>query len=79
VKLWKMISVSSVVTTEEYEEGQHDAAEPQEDGLIASFNEHEDSVYSVAWGDAWVFGSLSYDGKFVVNQVPSAEKYSILL
>ena len=80
VKLWKMISVSSVVTSEEYleaESGQE--AEPQEDGLIQTYTEHDDSIYSVAWGDAWVFASLSYDGKLVVNQVPSAEKYSILL
>ena len=39
-----MISVSSVVTTEEYEEGQDDAGEPQEDGLVASFTEHEDHI-----------------------------------
>jgi len=77
VKLWKMISVSSVVTNEEYEENPE--GEVAEDGLIATFSDHDDSVYSVAWGDAWVFASLSYDGRMVVNQVPSAEKYSILL
>ena len=42
--------------------------EVAEDGLIATFSDHDDSVYSVAWGDAWVFASLSYDGRMVVNQ-----------
>ena len=44
-----------------------------------TYDEHEDSVYSVAWGDAWAFASLSYDGKLAVNLVPSEEKYAILL
>lgn len=44
-------------------------------------DEHEDSVYSVAWSsaDAWVYASLSYDGRVLVSHVPSAEKYKILL
>ena len=47
----------------------------------SSFDEHEESVYSVAWSacDAWVFASLSYDGRVVINHVPSTEKYKILL
>lgn len=38
-------------------------------------------VYSVSWSaaDAWIFASLSYEGKVAVNHVPSAEKYKILL
>jgi len=44
----------------------------QEDSLIKTFEEHEDSVYSVAWGAAttWLFASLSYDGRVVINYVP---------
>lgn len=44
----------------------------QEDALIKTFEEHEDSVYSVAWGAAttWLFASLSYDGRVVINYVP---------
>jgi hypothetical protein len=39
--------------------------------LIKSFEEHEDSVYSIAWGSStWVFASLSYDGRVVINRVP---------
>ncbi|XP_050402615.1 EARP and GARP complex-interacting protein 1 [Patella vulgata] len=51
------------------------------DGVIATYEEHEDSVYAVAWStaDPWVFASLSYDGRLVVNRVPRAEKYKILL
>ena len=48
--------------------------------MIAVYEEHEDSVYSVKWSstDAWVFASLSYDGRLVINHVPTNEKYSIL-
>jgi WD40 repeat protein len=51
-----------------------------DDGVIAVYEEHEDSVYAVRWStaDAWVFASLSYDGRFVINHVPSNEKYAIL-
>lgn len=50
------------------------------DEVIAKFEEHEDSVYSVVWStaDAWVFASLSYDGRLVLNHVPPQEKFSIL-
>jgi len=45
------------------------------------FDEHDDSVYSVAWSasDPWLFASLSYDGRVVVNRVPNPIKYKILL
>jgi WD40 repeat protein len=51
------------------------------DGLIRRFEEHEDSCYSCCWSsmDAWIFASVSYDGKLVVNRVPGEEKYRILL
>jgi len=53
----------------------------QSDGLVSVFDQHEDSVYSCAWSpaDPWVFLSLSYDGRAVVNNVPRDEKYKILL
>ncbi|KAL8600756.1 hypothetical protein ACOMHN_055951 [Nucella lapillus] len=55
--------------------------EPPTDGVIATYEEHEDSVYAVDWStaDPWVFASLSYDGRLVINRVPRAEKYKILL
>lgn len=48
---------------------------------VRTFDEHEESVYSLAWSasDAWVLASLSYDGQVVLNHVPSTEKYKILL
>lgn len=46
-----------------------------------SRHEHMDSVGAIAWGaaDAWIYASASYDGKVVLNHVPSKEKYRILL
>lgn len=56
-------------------------SKPDADVRVRAFDEHEESVYSVAWSacDAWVFVSLSYDGRVVLNHVPSTEKYKILL
>lgn len=44
------------------------------DQLAASFSDFEDSVYGLAWSaiDPWVFASLSYDGRVVVEVVPDA-------
>ncbi|KYN98020.1 hypothetical protein PGSY75_1221600 [Plasmodium gaboni] len=49
--------------------------------LIKTYTDHEDSVYKGCWSktDAWVFSSLSYDGKCVVHGVPIEQKYKILL
>ena len=52
------------------------------DALIKVYNDdHEESVYGAAWSamDAWVFATLSYEGRLVINSVPTAEKYKILL
>uniref|UniRef100_A0A803K266 EARP-interacting protein homolog n=1 Tax=Xenopus tropicalis TaxID=8364 RepID=A0A803K266_XENTR len=55
--------------------------EPLQDSVIATYEEHEDSVYAVEWSsaDPWLFASLSYDGRLVINRVPRALKYNILL
>jgi hypothetical protein len=44
-------------------------------------DDHDDSVYAAAWSvsNAWVYASVSHSGKVVVAQVPSAEKYRVLL
>ena len=57
------------------------AQEPLQDGVIATYEEHEDSVYAAEWStaDPWLFASLSYDGRLVINRVPRATKYRILL
>ena len=54
---------------------------PVKDEVVRVYQEHEDSVYCAKWStaDAWVFASLSYDGRLVISHVPSAEKYRILM
>ncbi|CRH02639.1 conserved Plasmodium protein, unknown function [Plasmodium relictum] len=49
--------------------------------LIKTYKDHEESVHQGIWSktDAWIFASLSYDGKCVVNSVPLEQKYKILL
>ena len=44
-------------------------------------DDHEDSLTAAVWSahNAWVYASLSYAGRLVVAQVPSAEKYRVLL
>ena len=51
-----------------------------DDGVIRTFDDHEDSVYAVQWSsaDPWTFASLSYDGRLVLNQVPRSIKFKIL-
>jgi WD40 repeat protein len=51
------------------------------DVKVRVIDQHEDSVYGVAWSpaDAWMYCSLSYDGTVILNHVPSSEKYKILL
>ena len=48
---------------------------------IRTLDQHSDSIYSIAWStaDAWCFCSVSYDGRVMLNHVPSTEKYKILL
>ncbi|GMH43159.1 hypothetical protein BSKO_11081 [Bryopsis sp. KO-2023] len=51
------------------------------EGRIHDYDDHEDSVYGLAWSevDPWTVASLSYDGRIVVNKVPSDVKYKILI
>ena len=55
--------------------------EIQPDRVIKVYEEHEESVYAVEWSsvDPWVFASLSYDGRLIINKVPKEEKFKILL
>lgn len=79
VNLWRIASVSSSpwLSTELSNE---DEVDPP-DVRVRGIDQHEDSVYSVAWSaaEAWVYCSLSCDGRAIVNHVPSTEKYKILL
>lgn len=83
VCLWRAGSVASKplgAETTKASDANASSAVPA-DGLIKRFEEHEDSCYSCCWSatDAWVFTSISFDGKLVVNRVPGEEKYRILL
>ena len=51
------------------------------DVKVKDYDLHDDAVVAVAWSscDAWVFASLSFDGRVLLNHVPSPEKYRILL
>ncbi|XP_060081010.1 EARP and GARP complex-interacting protein 1-like [Ylistrum balloti] len=67
--------------SDEDQQIQNQSGEVPKDGVIATYEEHEDSVYASDWSsaDPWVFASLSYDGRLVINRVPRVEKYKILL
>jgi hypothetical protein len=88
VNLQSIVSVSSAPVAESQDDGssKKDSELEEEygkpvDGLVQKYDQHEDSVYSVAWStaDPWIFASLSYDGRLVVNRVPNQHKYKIIL
>ncbi|RDD47861.1 Protein TSSC1 [Trichoplax sp. H2] len=86
VMLFNIISLSSepfgqYEDIDDEESTSNKEEEPPKDGIIATYEEHEDSVYASCWScsDPWVFASLSYDGRLVINRVPRTEKFKILL
>uniref|UniRef100_A0A5F4WA48 EARP and GARP complex-interacting protein 1 n=1 Tax=Callithrix jacchus TaxID=9483 RepID=A0A5F4WA48_CALJA len=91
VMLSNMVSISSEpfghlvddddISDQEDHRSEEKSKEPLQDNVIATYEEHEDSVYAVDWSsaDPWLFASLSYDGRLVINRVPRALKYHILL
>jgi WD40 repeat protein len=52
-----------------------------EDGIVQTYDHHEDSIYGVCWSciDPWIFASLSFDGNVLLNRVPTEHKYKIIL
>lgn len=70
------VSSSSSLSVED-----KDPDEIDRDGLVAQFDDHETSVYDVRWSgeDPWVFASLSFGGRLVINTVPRHQRYKILL
>ncbi|KAL4703754.1 hypothetical protein ACJJTC_017542 [Scirpophaga incertulas] len=52
-----------------------------EDGVLQSYEQHEDSVYCCEWSasEPWTFASLSYDARLVLSRVPRHFKYKLLL
>lgn len=53
----------------------------EEDYIVKLYDEHEDSVYSLCWSNAsaWILASIGFSGHLIINSVPTAEKYKILL
>lgn len=49
--------------------------------MLAKYEDHEDAVYATEWSayDPWTFASISYDGRVVINKVPTQYKYQIFL
>ncbi|CAG8433077.1 10706_t:CDS:2 [Diversispora eburnea] len=84
VNLQSIVSISSAAfhyNDDKSDDEYQDIPASPTDGLVRTYDQHEDSVYSVAWSasDPWIFCSLSYDGRAVINKVPSEEKYKIIL
>jgi len=79
VNLWRVSSISSSPILDY--DGEPGTKTETMDSKINTYDDHEEAVYSAAWSasDAWVFASLSLDGRLVVSLVPSTEKYKILL
>ncbi|XP_075161407.1 EARP-interacting protein homolog [Haematobia irritans] len=80
VNLTSASSVSSEAASEVNEDGE-EKIKALPDGLLQTFEQHEDSVYCVEWSnvDPWIFASLSYDGRLIISKVPKQYKYQIIL
>ncbi|XP_023002899.1 WD repeat-containing protein DWA2-like [Cucurbita maxima] len=67
VSLW----LPSVCNGELKSERSVDSPPQQGDPLLHSYSDYEDSVYGLAWSfrEPWIFASLSYDGRVVVESV----------
>ncbi len=82
VNLWRVSTISSApllaVAGDGNDENMSETSAPNV--RVGSYD-HGDAVYGASWSaaDAWVYMTLGYDGKAVLNHVPSKEKYKILL
>lgn len=75
-------SSSNDMDEDEDDEFQHKIKKTHlSDGLLETFEQHEESVYCVEWSaaDPWIFASVSYDGRVIISRVPKKYKYQILL
>jgi hypothetical protein len=79
LKLHSIVSISSAPHTSDSESPS--SAEKLTDGVLQSYDQHEDSIYSISWNltNPWIFASLSYDGRCVIHTVPTDYKYLIIL
>lgn len=67
VNLWLAPESNKDATTESPVESQNKRTDP----LLCSYNDYEESVYGIAWSsrEPWIFASLSYDGRVVVESI----------
>lgn len=77
------INSSANEQTEDDDDGdyQQKTKKALNDGLLETFEQHEESVYCVEWSaaDPWIFASVSYDGRVIVSRIPKKYKYQIIL
>lgn len=68
VNLWFVSAFNSDNTSPK---SQPDSPTRQVDPLLHSYSDYEDSVYGLTWSSRqpWIFASLSYDGRVVVESV----------
>ncbi|CAA2958050.1 WD repeat-containing protein DWA2-like [Olea europaea var. sylvestris] len=67
VNLWSVPSSSDDSTSDSLVESPTRRVDP----LLHSYTDYEDSVYDLAWSfrEPWIFASLSYDGRVVVESI----------
>lgn len=50
-----------------------------QDEVIKVYDEHDDSIYSAEWAsDPWIFATLGFESRLIINKVPKNEKFNIL-
>ena len=61
--------------------GERQGKREEDEGPVLSSSGVEgrrfESIFSIAWGRNWRLAGLSYDGRFVVGQVPASVRYGI--
>ncbi|XP_054810151.1 WD repeat-containing protein DWA2-like isoform X2 [Prosopis cineraria] len=67
VNLWLASSSNDVLTSERHADSPTHWVDP----LLNTYSDYEDSIYGLAWSsrEPWIFASLSYDGRVVVESV----------
>lgn len=80
VNLWRVSTISSapLLALSGDDENMSETSAPN---VRVGRYDHGEAVYGASWSaaDAWIYMTLGYDGKAVLNHVPSKEKYKILL
>lgn len=76
-----ILTCARSVSSEADEEGTERNTDNLADGLLQTFEQHEDSIYCCEWStaDPFTFASLSFDGRIIISQVPKQYKYQFLM